>query len=164
MKGLKNKTASQRFLWNSSMQSLETQLLKPLALALSEWLLTPTPPFTHAHIQPAFLFPLPGHGRWKPAQKERMYRGKKWCLLCRWDSSLGASELQSQREHVLRSWLTVWDDWTVHSAALDSEEEEGRGQGGGRPGPLGASVGPAAWCRLSLDCCCWSWLGVLWLH
>lgn len=117
------------------MQSLETQLLKTLAYVLFPNDFSTTPPR--------------GTGD-EPRTKGWQSNLDGWSRKFIWDPVVFMQHAKQSRargcgEHGVEWRLTVWDDWTEHSAALVPDEEE-KG-----PGPLGASVGTAAW--VSLDDC-----------
>lgn len=153
------KTATEHFLWNSSMQSLETQLLKPLAYLPSQNDFSPTPS----------PLPLQSHRRWALDKKKgRLYR-----KMDSHESRSHCSPATSQKDSFL-----VLSIQYVHSTPAGAHilyvgnadllygmtglsilqpwpQMKRRG-----PSPLGASEGQVACCRVSLDDClsrCW-WL------
>jgi len=165
--GRAGKTDTGHFLRNSSMQSRETQLLKPLPYLPSQHDFSETPP------PPVPRFPLHNHRRWdldKRGAKRRTCTGKQtWDKLGHsihtqhwmWPNIILIIQAQAVYTHVkiksVQTYCMGWQDWAFCSPGPQVKRR--------RPGPLGASEGPAACSGASLGycfSCCW-WLCGCWL-
>lgn len=127
------KTTTEHFLWNSSMQSLETQLLKPLAYLPSQNDFSETPPLQ------APRFPLLSHRRWVLdkrgterggcTEKTDQYRSRCSHTTWAWAYNL-LTQAQATYTHVkIKTYCMGWQDWAFCSPGPQVKR---RG-----PGPLG---------------------------